>query len=169
MRGSNSVPAETNTPAARLESRLHPWVAFGILPLFALANAGVDLSGLSLAALFAPVPVAIAAGLFFGKQLGVFAAVWTSVRLGLAERPAAATWPQVWGVAVLCGIGFTMSLFIGVLAFPGDAAHLNDVRLGVLTGSLLSAAVGYAILRLAAPTIPSEESRANPKDSARES
>ena len=139
------------SPILRLEHALHPWVAFGILPLFALANAGVDLSGLTLAALFAPVPLAIAAGLFAGKQLGVFTAVWVSVRLGLVARPAGATWPQVYGVAVLCGIGFTMSLFIGVLAFPGDAAHLNDVRLGVLTGSLLSAMVGYLVLRLAPP------------------
>ena len=145
----SSVPDSPNTPAVRLKHSLHPWVAFGILPLFALANAGVDLSGFTLAALFAPVPLAIAAGLFAGKQLGVFAAVWASVRVGLVALPAGATWAQVWGVAVLCGIGFTMSLFIGVLAFPGDAAHLNDVRLGVLSGSLLSAVAGYAILRLA--------------------
>ena len=100
------------------------------------------------------MPLAIAAGLFAGKQLGIFAAVWAAVHLRLAERPAGATWPQIYGVAVLCGIGFTMSLFIGVLAFPGDSAHLNDVRLGVLSGSLLSAVVGYAILRVARPHNP---------------
>jgi NhaA family Na+:H+ antiporter len=133
----------------KLTHALHPWVAFGIVPLFGLANAGVDLSGLTLAVLLAPIPLGIAGGLFVGKQLGVFGAAWLAVQLRIADLPAGATWPQIYGVAALCGIGFTMSLFIGLLAFPNDAALTNDVRLGVLTGSLMSALVGYLVLRLA--------------------
>ncbi|MBM3508428.1 MAG: Na+/H+ antiporter NhaA [Alphaproteobacteria bacterium] len=144
-----------DSPMLALTHALHPWNAFFIVPLFGFANAGVSLAGLSLAGLLAPIPLGIAAGLFFGKQVGVLASVWLAVKLRVAEHPAGATWTQVYGVAVLCGIGFTMSLFIGLLAFPGDPALTNQVRLGVLTGSLLSAVVGYAVLRLApAATTP---------------
>lgn len=142
-------PAEA--PLLRLEYALHPWVVFGILPLFALANAGVALAGLSLGTVAAPVPLGIAVGLFAGKQVGVLAAVWASVRLGISPMPAGASWTQVYGVAVLTGIGFTMSLFLGLLAFEGHPEYGDDLRLGVLGGSLLSAVGGYSILRWCGP------------------
>jgi Na+:H+ antiporter, NhaA family len=132
----------------RLEHGLKPWVQFGIAPLFAFANAGVSLAGITLASLVAPVPLGIAAGLFLGKQLGIFVATWLAVRLGLAEMPSGASWRQVYGTAALGGIGFTMSLFIGSLAFP-DPVHAVSVRVGVLAGSLASALLGYAVLRSA--------------------
>ena len=135
-------------PLHRLEHSLHPWVAFGILPVFALANSGVSLAGLSAASLLLPVPLGIAVGLFVGKQLGASAATWVSVRLGLGELPAGASWLQMYGVCVLAGVGFTMSLFIGTLAFA-DEGQVAAVRLGVLTGSLLSAVLGYAVLYVA--------------------
>ena len=133
-------------PLHRLEHSLHPWVAFGILPVFALANAGVSLAGLSPASALAPVPLGIALGLFAGKQLGVTGASWLGVRLGLGRLPEGVTWRQLYGMAVLTGIGFTMSLFIGTLAFAAES-RVSAIRLGVLAGSLLSAVVGYAVLR----------------------
>ena len=129
----------------QLEENLHPWVAFAVLPLFAFANAGVSLQGLSLDNLLEPIPLGIAAGLFAGKAIGIFGATWIAVMGGLAGKPDGATWPQILGVAMLGGIGFTMSLFIGMLAFP-DPAEAASLRLGVLTGSLLSAVAGYLIL-----------------------
>ncbi|KAB2914792.1 MAG: Na+/H+ antiporter NhaA [Hyphomicrobiaceae bacterium] len=131
----------------QLEESLHPWIAFGVLPLFAFANAGVSLHGLSLARLMEPVPLGIAAGLFLGKTAGIFAATLAAIKSGLAPKPEGAGWDQIFGVAVLGGIGFTMSLFIGTLAFA-DAASAAQVRVGVLAGSLLSAVTGYAVLRL---------------------
>jgi NhaA family Na+:H+ antiporter len=142
---------ETPSPLTRAEHGLHIWVAFLILPLFAFANAGVSLGGLSPADLFSPVPMGIAAGLFIGKQLGVFSACWIAVKLGLAKLPEGANWMQVYGVACLTGVGFTMSLFIGTLAFD-DAELLNGVRLGVLMGSILSGILGYALLRMSCKT-----------------
>jgi NhaA family Na+:H+ antiporter len=135
-------------PLKRAEHGLAPWVAFGVMPIFAFANAGVDLRGLSLAELFGPIPLGIAAGLFLGKQLGIMSFVWVSTRLGIARLPDGITWTHIYGAALLAGIGFTMSLFIGTLAFA-DPAHAAGVRLGVLSGSLLSALAGYAVLRLA--------------------
>jgi Na+:H+ antiporter, NhaA family len=135
-----------DAPLRRLEHALHPWVAYLILPAFAFANAGVSFAGMALGALVHPVTLGIALGLFVGKQLGVFAAVWLAVVCKLGKLPEGATWPQVYGVAILCGIGFTMSLFIGGLAFD-DTAHAAQVRLGVLTGSLASALLGLAVLR----------------------
>ncbi len=129
----------------QLEENLHPWVAFAVLPLFAFANAGVSLQGLSLENLLEPIPLGIAAGLFAGKAIGIFGATWIAVMGGLAGKPDGATWLQILGVALLGGIGFTMSLFIGMLAFP-DPAEAASLRLGVLTGSLLSAVAGYLIL-----------------------
>jgi NhaA family Na+:H+ antiporter len=129
----------------QLEENLHPWVAFAVLPLFAFANAGVSLQGLSLENLLEPIPLGIAAGLFAGKAIGIFGATWIAVMGGLAHKPDGATWLQILGVALLGGIGFTMSLFIGMLAFP-DPAEAASLRLGVLTGSLLSAVAGYLIL-----------------------
>jgi Na+:H+ antiporter, NhaA family len=129
----------------RVEERLHPWVAFGVLPLFALANAGLSLRGLSPAQLLAPVPLGIALGLLAGKPLGIVGATWLAVRSGLARGPEGASWGQIVGVGFLGGIGFTMSLFVGMLAFP-DPGHAAQVRLGVLAGSLMSALAGYLLL-----------------------
>jgi NhaA family Na+:H+ antiporter len=140
------APPEQPSLLEQLEESLHPWVAFAVLPLFAFANAGVSLHGLSLASLLEPVPLGVAAGLFPGKAIGILAATWIAVATGLAQKPAGASWAQIAGLAVLGGIGFTMSLFIGMLAFP-DPAHAAQLRLGVLTGSLVSAAVGYLLLR----------------------
>ncbi|MFG6413689.1 Na+/H+ antiporter NhaA [Roseateles sp. DC23W] len=134
-------------PLERLEHGLHNWTAFVVLPMFAFANAGVSLAGLTPAALLEPVPLGIAAGLVFGKAIGVFGSSWLMIRLGWARRPAGADWVQFFGVCVLCGIGFTMSLFIGGLAFQGLAgAYDTQVKLGVLAGSVLSACIGSAIL-----------------------
>lgn len=143
------APDSAESPLHRLEHGLSPWVAFLIVPLFGFANAGVSLAGVGLDRLLAPLPLGIAAGLFIGKQLGIFGAVWLTVRLGLASRLRGATWLQVWGIAMLCGIGFTMSLFIGALAFPGDPARVEEAKLGILAGSFLSAVSGYFVLRLA--------------------
>lgn len=140
---------ERHSLLRRLEHQLHPWVAFLILPTFAFANAGVSLSGLGWNSLVEPVTLGIALGLMIGKPVGVFVPIWTCIRLGLAPMPAGAGWLQLAGVALLCGIGFTMSLFIGGLAF--EAAGFDaPVRVGVLGGSVLAAAVGYAVLRFGA-------------------
>jgi NhaA family Na+:H+ antiporter len=141
------APDALHSPLHRLEHGLAPWVAYLILPLFGFANAGVALEGAG--GLLAPLPLAIAAGLFLGKQAGIFTAVAAAVRLGLAAPLRGATWLQLWGVAMLGGIGFTMSLFIGALAFPNDPALVEEAKLGVLAGSLLSAVAGYIVLRLA--------------------
>lgn len=136
-----------NSPLEAIEHGLHPWVAFMVLPMFAFANAGVSLQGLSLAALLQPIPLGIAAGLVVGKVVGVFGSSWLMIRLGWAQRPAGADWLQFFGVCVLCGIGFTMSLFIGGLAFAGlDAGYETSVKLGVLSGSLLAGVLGALIL-----------------------
>lgn len=137
----------------RLENDLHPLVAFAILPLFAFANAGVSLAGVGISTLIQPVPLGIAAGLFLGKPMGVFAAAWLVVRLGWARLPDGANWRAMLGVSVLCGIGFTMSLFIAGLAFEGAGSqYVVQTRLGVLFGSLASALIGFAILRAALPS-----------------
>ena len=130
---------------------LHPYVAFLVLPIFAFAKAGVSFAGLSMEQAFAPLVIAIALGLFVGKQIGVFGAAWLAVKLKLADRPTGATWLQVYGVSLLCGIGFTMSLFIGVLAFPGavDSVEQVEVKLGVIGGSLLSTLGAAIVLRMA--------------------
>lgn len=143
LQGGDDAPS---SPLESAEEALHPWVAFGILPLFAFANAGVSLGATTWSTLLGPVPLGIALGLFLGKQIGIFGATWLMVRAGLASLPAGSTWPQIWGVSILGGIGFTMSLFVGGLAFP-EGTGAADVRIGVLVGSLLSAVVGYAILR----------------------
>lgn len=148
------IPARPRTEAAgpglaeRMEHGLHPWVIYGILPVFAFANAGVPILGLSPSALLEPVPLGIALGLFLGKQIGVFSAAWLAVKVGIASLPIGIDWRQIYGLAALCGIGFTMSLFIGSLAFEGSGGpdYAVDDRLGILTGSLLSAILGAAIL-----------------------
>jgi len=134
----------------RVEHEMHPWVAFLILPVFAFANAGVSLAGLSLADLAQPLTLGIAVGLFLGKQVGVMLATWIGVRSGLARLPDGVSWRHVYGVACLTGVGFTMSLFIGTLAFT-DGETMNAMRLGVMSGSILSGMLGYAVLRVAAP------------------
>ncbi|MDK2761478.1 MAG: Na+/H+ antiporter NhaA [Sphingopyxis sp.] len=143
------APDSQTSPLHRLEHRLHPWVAFAIVPLFGFANAGVDMGGLTAEQVFAPLPLGIAAGLFFGKQIGIFGSVWISVKMGIAGRLRGATWLQVHGIAMLCGIGFTMSLFIGGLAFPGQDVLVDEAKIGILMGSLASALGGFAILRFA--------------------
>ena len=148
LRRSPGAPDDALSPLHRLEHAIQPWVAFAVVPIFGFANAGISFAGLSFGALLAPVPLGVAAGLFLGKQIGVFGSVWLLVALGWAERPAHATWRQVYGVSVLCGIGFTMSLFIGLLAF-NDPALQEATKLGVLAGSLLSALLGWAILHKA--------------------
>jgi NhaA family Na+:H+ antiporter len=151
------APDSRGSPLHRLEHGLAPWVAFLIVPLFGFANAGVDLGGLSLAGLLAPLPLGVAAGLFLGKQIGIFGAVWLTVRYGFAAKPHGATWLQVYGVAMLCGIGFTMSLFIGALAFPARPELAEEAKLGIMLGTLLSAVGGFLILRLA-PSRPARKS-----------
>ena len=136
------------SPLHSLEDGLSPYVFFLIVPIFAFANAGVVLKGLGAEELFASLTVGIALGLFLGKILGVMLVVWLIVRMNFAQLPHGATWMHMVGVASLAGIGFTMSLFIGTLSFP-DALHMNEVRLGVLGGSLISAVVGFVILRMA--------------------
>lgn len=136
----------------KLEHRLVGWNAYLVVPLFGFANAGVALAGIGLAGLLAPLPLAIGAGLAIGKQLGIFASIFVADRLGFAPRPAASTWPQIWGTSVLCGIGFTMSLFIAALAFPGAPALVEEAKIGILGGSLVSALLGYAILRTTTET-----------------
>jgi Na+:H+ antiporter, NhaA family len=147
---------EDQSPLKRLEHAIHPWVMFGIVPIFGLVSAGVHLTG-GMTLLTDPVPLAVMLGLFLGKQIGIFGAVALTVRTGLAPKPEGAGWVQLYGAAILCGIGFTMSLFIGALAFPGDQLRVDEAKLGTLAGSLLSAIVGYAFLRLARPVDPSAE------------
>ncbi len=138
--------ADDKRPAIHLEHALKPWSAWLIMPVFAFANAGLSLSDLSLSSLLEPVPLGILAGLFVGKQVGIVLGAGLLILLGFAAMPAGGSWRKLYGVSILGGIGFTMSLFIGTLAFP-DAGHESQVRLGVLVGSLLSALVGYAVLR----------------------
>lgn len=136
-----------HSPLKTAEHALHPWVAFGILPVFAFANAGVSLQGVSLATLVQTVPLGVTAGLLLGKAVGVFGASWLMIRFTQARLPDQASWMQFFGVCVLCGVGFTMSLFIGGLAFAGQGAALEtQLKLGVLMGSILSGVVGSLIL-----------------------
>ena len=130
----------------KLEHILSPYVAFGIMPLFALANAGVSLNGFSIDTLMYPIPLGIMCGLFFGKQLGVFIFSYLSVKLRIAEMPSKSNWIKLYGVGVLTGIGFTMSLFVGNLAFSNNIQYIDGVKIGVLAGSLMSTLVGYFLL-----------------------
>jgi NhaA family Na+:H+ antiporter len=135
------------SPLETAEHALHPWVAFAVLPMFAFANAGVNLQGVSLATLAQGVPLGIALGLVAGKAVGVFGAAWLLIRLTGASLPAEASMRQFFGVCVLCGIGFTMSLFIGGLAFAGlDPVYETEVKLGVLGGSLIAGVLGTVLL-----------------------
>ena len=135
------------SPLKRAEHALHPWVAFAILPMFAFANAGVSLQGVTIATLMSTIPLGIAAGLLLGKAVGVFGASWLLIRFAGAGLPAASSWSQFFGVCLLCGVGFTMSLFIGSLAFTGQGdAYDTQVKLGVLCGSLLAGVAGTLVL-----------------------
>lgn len=133
------------SPLHSLEHALAPYVLYLIVPIFAFANAGVVLTGISLSDLFAPLPMGIAMGLILGKQIGVFGATYITVRMGFARLPQGVTWAHIYGLSCLAGIGFTMSLFIGGLSFS-DAEMMNQVRLGVLSGSIISAILGYVVL-----------------------
>ncbi len=145
-----------HSPLRHVEHELHPWIAFLIVPVFAFANAGVSLSGMSLDVLGAPVPLGIAAGLFLGKQVGILLFCAPVILIGWARLPAGASWWGFYGVSVLCGIGFTMSLFITSLAFEhtGPGTPITGDRLGILMGSILAAVVGYLVLRFANPAVP---------------
>jgi NhaA family Na+:H+ antiporter len=144
-----AIPAKAGpggaSPLTRVEHELAPWVVFGILPLFGFANAGLSFSDLSLSSLVAPIPLGIAAGLFLGKQIGVFGAATLVIRRGWAQLPDGAGWLALYGTSILTGIGFTMSLFIGTLAF-GETDREAPMRLGVLVGSALSGIVGAGVL-----------------------
>ena len=143
-----ALPGENTTQLERLEDDLHGAVVFGILPIFAFANTGVSFAGLSLGAFLAPVPLGIALGLFLGNLIGVTGFSWIAIRLKIAQLPEGANWTQIVGVSLLCGIGFTMSLFIGSLAFEQGGPDIAvDDRLGILAGSLASGVLGYLILR----------------------
>ena len=130
----------------KLEHGLSPYVAFGIMPIFAFANAGVSLEGLTFKTLLNPVPLGIVLGLFFGKQIGVFVLSYISIKLKFADKPTGSTWPALYAVSILTGIGFTMSLFVGNLAFANNLEYIDGVKIGGLTGSLLSTLFGYFLL-----------------------
>ncbi|TRZ59624.1 Na+/H+ antiporter NhaA [Pseudomonas alloputida] len=139
-----------SSPLLALEHALHPWVAYAILPIFAFANAGVSLAGMTVDSFTHPVPMGITVGLLLGKTVGVFGLTWVAVKLRLAALPAGAGWGQILGVAILCGIGFTMSLFVGSLAFaPGSSEYAGMDRMGILTGSFFAAVIGYAVTAMA--------------------
>ncbi len=144
----NARKENRQSPLKEAMHELHPWNAYLVLPLFAFAKAGVSFAGLTLDQALAPLVLAIALGLFLGKQAGVFGAAWLASALKIGARPTDATWMQVYGVSLLCGVGFTMSLFIGVLAFPGavDSPEQIEVKLGVIGGSILSAIAAAVVL-----------------------
>ena len=154
IRRTPGRPDDSASPLHRMEHALQPWVAYLVLPVFGFANAGVSLSGLSLNGGELEIPLGITAGLFLGKQLGVFGFTWAAIRLGLADCPKDASMTQVYGVSILCGIGFTMSLFIGLLAFPEAPDLQVGVKLGVLAGSAFSALLGTLVLALTHPEPP---------------
>jgi NhaA family Na+:H+ antiporter len=150
-----TVPNEPGrSPLRELEHDLHTLVAFAILPIFAFVNAGVSFRGVGVSDMLHPVPLGIAAGLFIGKQVGVFGFCWLAIKAGIAKLPAGSNWGSLWGVSILCGVGFTMSLFVGSLAFENtsvDIKEMFDERLGILVGSFLSGVVGYLVLYWALP------------------
>lgn len=141
---------EPHSPLKHLEHTLHPWVLFGIVPLFGFVSAGVHLTG-GFGSLLAPGSIGVVLGLFIGKQLGIFGAIYGCARSGVCPQPIGVTWPQIYGGATLCGVGFTMSLFIGALAFPGRQEAIDAAKVGTLAGSFISALIGCAVLRLSSP------------------
>jgi NhaA family Na+:H+ antiporter len=151
---------ESQSPLKRLEHAIHPWVMLGIVPLFGLASAGVHIDGFG--ELLQPVPLAIIAGLFLGKQAGVFGSIWLMVRFGIATRTPSTPWIQIYGAALLTGVGFTMSLFIGALAF-NDPHLVDSARLGTIVGSLLAGLAGWAVLYFSEPFV-AEDDRAEARE-----
>jgi NhaA family Na+:H+ antiporter len=149
------APGDQRSLLVKLEENLHPWVNYGVLPIFAFANAGVSLAGMSVDKVLGPIPMGIALGLFLGKPIGIVGFSYAAIRSGLAGKPEGSNWMQMLGVAWLGGIGFTMSLFIGMLAFV-DAERAADIRIGVLLGSIASAIVGYMLLKRAATPVVQE-------------
>jgi NhaA family Na+:H+ antiporter len=165
LKPSPARPDDAHSPLHNLENAVQPWVAFLVMPVFGFANAGVSLGGLGFADMLQPVTLGCMLGLFAGKQIGVFGSVWLAVKLGVARRPSGLTGVQLYGLSLLCGIGFTMSLFVGLLAF-GEAGPLQDqTKIGVLAGSLLSAIMGWAVLRFG--STPVEKRRAGPSGQVR--
>jgi NhaA family Na+:H+ antiporter len=146
---------EAHSPLKQLEHRIHPWVMLGIVPLFGLASAGVRIDGLG--EVLQPLPLAIMAGLFVGKQVGVFGSIWLMVRLGIVEREPSTPWIQLYGAALLTGIGFTMSLFIGALAFPNDSELVDAARLGTIAGSIMAGVSGWALLYFSRPFVVEDD------------
>jgi len=146
LRRSPGHPDDVTSPLHRLENILQPWVAFLIVPIFGFANAGLSLAGFALSALLHPVTLGCALGLYVGKQAGIIGSIWLAVSWGFAKRPAGTNWREIYGLALLCGVGFTMSLFIGLLAFSTPELQ-NATKLGVLIGSVLSAVSGWLVLR----------------------
>lgn len=146
------------TPLERMEHALHPYIAFLVIPIFGFANAGVSLTGVGLDTLLAPLPLGIALGLLLGKQIGIVGFAWVAVKAGLATLPKNVGWKQVHAVSLLAAIGFTMSLFIGNLAFA-EPAQIDAVKIGVLSGSLVAALAGYALLRATLPAIAAKDGR----------
>ncbi|CAH2601162.1 Na(+):H(+) antiporter NhaA [Rhodovastum atsumiense] len=151
--------AMETSPLHRLEHALHDWVAFLVVPVFGFANAGVSFVGLSVDVLLDHLTLGVALGLLFGKLVGVFGSAALTIRLGLADLPMGASWPQLAGVSLLCGIGFTMSLFIGLLAFAGDPLLQDQVKIGILGGSLLAGLAGWAVLRVVPREVPAPAPR----------
>jgi NhaA family Na+:H+ antiporter len=147
--GSRDAPQQGHSPLQELLHALHPWVAFCVLPMFAFVNAGVSLETITLRTLLDPVPLGIGLGLIVGKQLGIFGFTWITIRSGIARLPRGVTMMDIYGVALLCGVGFTMSLFIGSLAYEeGGAGYARPDRLGIIVGSLISGLLGFVVLRL---------------------
>jgi Na+:H+ antiporter, NhaA family len=149
-----AIPAKSTSdlhrsPMKTTEHALDKWVNFGILPLFGFANAGVSFAGLESSAIFGPLPLGIALGLFVGKQVGIFGAVWLTIRTGLTTKPDGITWGQLYAMAMLCGIGFTMSLFIGGLAFADAPELMDQTKMGVIGGSIVSALLGAFLMNRA--------------------
>lgn len=159
--GTHDDAHEQHSMLRHLEHALHPWVAFGVIPVFAFANAGVPVLGLSLADLTHPVPLGIVSGLFVGKQVGIMLFSVLAVLIGAAALPEGVRWGKLWGASLLCGIGFTMSLFIASLAFEqGGQAYFGLERLGILMGTAVSGVFGYIVLQLMLPKTPAQEARA---------
>ncbi|WP_420959735.1 Na+/H+ antiporter NhaA [Brucella sp. IR073] len=147
LKPAPAKPDDMDSPLHKLEHALSGWVAFLIVPIFGFANAGVSFAGVDVSVFRDTLTLGIALGLFLGKQVGVFGAAWLAIKLRLAAKPTGASWIQLYGVALLCGIGFTMSLFIGLLSFAASEHLQNETKIGVLTGSVLSAICGYVLLR----------------------
>lgn len=148
---------EPHSPLKHLEHALHPWVLFGVVPLFGFVSAGVHLGGFQV--LLNPMSLAVLLGLFLGKQFGIFAAVRLAVQFGVCRQPSGVSWPQLYAGAILCGVGFTMSLFIGALAFPRQPEMIDAAKVGTLAGSLIAALIGCLVLRIASPIplLPEDE------------